>query len=120
MPINIGLNLQPHKVTLLAKTTKCVGGGQEATYSPRISNFPAMVAPASSDVKLYYAQRQLTVTHTIYTSSLITAVIGDVVQLGSRLFSLHGAQNIAEYGFGALWQLDALEITGTNLIIQMD
>jgi len=115
-----GLNLQPHSVSLLGKTTTAdTSGGQAVTYQARMT-FPCFVAPAQSSVKLYYSQRQLTVTHSIYTSSALTVSVGDVVQFGSRLFSVHGALNHGEYGFGSLWQLDCLEVTGTNLIIQTD
>lgn len=113
----LGLNLCPHSVSLLKKYTACVGGGQEASYSYSYRNFPAMVAPASSQVKLYYAQRQLTVSHSIFTGKQIAVNLGDVVQFGDRLFAVHGAQNILEGG--RLWQIDCFEVTGTELNIQM-
>lgn len=108
------VNMLPHRITLNAKTTTNTNGGQVVTYAASYSNVPALISPASANLRLIYQQRNIQVTHEIYVAKAITINTGDLVAYGSRNFMVKGFRNILEGG--RMYVLDCYEILGTEEI----
>ena len=84
-------NLMWHRVTIKRPTaSKDASGGITSTESAVYTDLPANVQPVSASVSLLYQQRQLTVTHSVYTNQAISARNGDRVYFGTRTFIVTG------------------------------
>lgn len=90
-------NLMWHRVTIKRPTaSKDASGGITSTETAVYTDLPANVQPVSASVSLLYQQRQLTVTHSVYTNQVISARNGDRVYFGTRTFIVTGFRDLIE------------------------
>lgn len=72
--------------------------GTVTTLTAVYTDVAASVQPASSAVMLFYAQRQLKVTQTIYVAQPMDLVRGDRITHGALTYSVIGWRDLAGRG----------------------
>lgn len=78
--------------------TKDSMGGQVETLATIYSAVPCMIQPASDGDKVLYAQRQTTITHSVYMNTRPTLQMQDILLFGSRKFRFKGMRDACEMG----------------------
>lgn len=78
--------------------------GQVPTYSNAYSNVRASVQPASGSVLFMYAQRNIKVTHSIFTETQVAIRVGDRLYDGTNTYQVTGVANLIS--LGAVYRID--------------
>ena len=104
-------NLQIHTATVQQPTpTKGTSGGEKVTWTNTATNMACRVLDVTATWSVFYAQRNIQVTHQVYTNQGPTVKTGyQLIWLGKTL------RVIAVYdkgGSGNVTQIDCLEILG--------
>ena len=104
-------NLQIHTATVQRPNpTKGTSGAEKVTWTNTVTDMPCRVLDVSSSWRILYAQRNIDVTHSVYT------IAGPTVKAGYQLiWNSRTLRVIAIYdkgGSGNVTQLDCLEIYG--------
>jgi hypothetical protein len=104
-------NLQIHTATVQQPTpTKGTSGGEKVSWTNTVSNMPCRVLDVSATWSVFYAQRQIQVSHQVYTNQ------GPTVKAGYQLvWNNRTLRVVAVYdkgGSGNVTQIDCQEIYG--------
>lgn len=92
-------NLLIHAVDVKRPTvTKDAMGGQSKTWTTVYSAVPCFVQPAIATDKTLYAQKEMVVTHAVYTASNPALRPQDVLWFGSRKFVVKAIRDACEMG----------------------
>ncbi len=69
--------------------------GISQTLTDAYEDIPASVQPATSSIRQYYAQRQLTVTQTIFVAGTLELQRGDRITEGSTTYNFVGVRDLS-------------------------
>jgi hypothetical protein len=105
-------NVYPHQITWKQKSTGNSSGWQTQTYAEP-TTIAALISPTNAQRLFYYAQRNIKITHSIYTSTAISPEVGDIITYGSRTFVIDGFTNVLESG--RLYLIDCHETTEEDI-----
>lgn len=107
-------NLMRHRIAISRPSiTKGASGGQVKTLTTIYEDIPAFVQPVSGNAVVYYQQRDIEVTHEIYTNQSLTIQVGDRVVYGQRTFVIKDFRNLCE--MDRVWIIGAQELLNTSV-----
>jgi hypothetical protein len=90
--------------------TKDASGGQVFTQNIIASSVPCCVQPVSGKMALYYAQRNLEVSHEVYFGSDPTLEMGDILIFNGRNLRVNDYRSLIEMNL--VWVVGAQELKG--------
>lgn len=72
------------------------------------SNVPATIQPATSSVQQFYAERKLSVTHTVFTTQQLALKVGDQITtpLNTNTYQVQGWRDLS--GLGKVLAIDTV------------
>lgn len=90
-------HLMFHRASIQRPTpTKGTSGGEIDFLADVYSDLPCCVQPASGTDLVFYNQRNIQVTHTIFTDRAVSVRNGDTITYNGRTFILKGVRNLIE------------------------
>lgn len=102
-------NLQIHTANVQAPTaSKGTSGGEKVTWTTTVVNMPCRVIDATATWKVYYSQRQLDITHQVFTNALPTIKAGYQLIWNNKTLRVIGVVDLG--GAGSVTRIDSQEL----------
>lgn len=73
-------------------------GEQVNTLQPLFTNLACFFQPLSDSAKLLFQQRNIKVSHQVFTNDMVTLIPGDVLTFRGRTFAFQGSMEGCELG----------------------